>query len=178
MTYIEPLIMTNIRRYYIPEAVYFVTCVTYKRKTLFASSENISLFWEIAKNLKKIHPYKLHAHVLIPDHFHFLILPLKENISVVMQSLKDNFSRRYKKFHKIKTNIRVWQYRFWDHVIRNEDDFKRHFDYIHYNPVKHGIVGRPEDFKQSSYSRWVKKGLYQIGWGHTKLDNLEEMNLE
>ena len=95
-----------------------------------------------------------------------------------MQSLKDNFSRRYKKFHKIKTNIRVWQYRFWDHVIRNEDDFKRHFDYIHYNPVKHGIVGRPEDFKQSSYSRWVKKGLYQIGWGHTKLDNLEEMNLE
>jgi len=136
--------MTNIRRYYIPEAIYFITCVTYSRKNLFHLSENISLFWEIAKNLKKIHPHKLYAHALIFNHFHFLILPLQENI----------------------------------HVIRNEDDFKRHLDYIHYNPVKHGIVERPEDFKQSSYLHWLKKGFYQVGWGHTRLKNLEEMNLE
>lgn len=178
MTYKKTSIMTNIRRYYIPEAIYFVTCVTYRRKKLFALSENICLFWEITKNLKKIHPYKLYAHVLIPDHFHFLILPLQDNISVVMQSLKDNFSRQYKKVHRIKANIRVWQYRFWDHVIRNQNDFNSHFDYIHYNPVKHRIVGKPEDFKQSSYLHWVKKGIYQIGWGHTELRDLEEMKLE
>lgn len=170
--------MTNIRRYYIPEAIYFVTCVTYRRKNLFASPENISLFWEIARNVKPIHPYRLYAHVLIPDHFHFLIQPVKENISKVMQSLKDNFSRQYKKLHEVKVNIRTWQLRFWDHVIRNEDDFKGHFDYIHYNPVKHRIVQRPEDFRQSSYQHWLKKGYYQIGWGHTMLKDLEEMTLE
>ena len=178
MTYKKHFIMTNIRRYYIPEAIYFITCVTYRRKNLLGLPENTSLFWEIAKYLKKTHPYKLYAHVLIPDHFHFLIQPLKQNISVAMQSLKDNFSRQYKKLHEIKTNIRVWQYRFWDHVIRNEDDFKKHFDYIHYNPVKHRIVERPEDFRQTSYLHWLKKGFYQIGWGHAELKDLQEMNLE
>jgi putative transposase len=170
--------MTNIRRYYIPDAIYFITCVTYQRRDLFTLQKSIALFWEITRNLKKIHPYKLYAHVLIPDHFHFLLQPLKEDVSMVMQSLKDNFSRHYKKLHGIKTNIRVWQYRFWDHVIRNQDDFNHHFDYIHYNPVKHRIVGKPEDSKQSSYLNWVRKGIYQIGWGHLELKNLEEMNLE
>jgi len=170
--------MTNIRRYYVPNAIYFITCVTYKRKNIFSAKENISLFWKIANNLKGIHPYKLYAHVLIYDHFHFLIMPKQENISILMRSLKDNFSRQYKTLNNIRGNIRIWQYRFWDHIIRDEEDFKRHFDYIHYNPVKHRIVSRPENFTQSSFNFWFKKGFYQIGWGHTFEEELEEMKLE
>ena len=170
--------MTNIRRYYIPNAIYFITCVTYQRKDLFSAPENISLFWEIFKNIKRIYPHKLYAHVLIYDHFHFLIMPKQDNISALMKSLKDNFSRQYKKMWSFKNNIRIWQYRFWDHIIRNEEDFRRHFDYIHYNPVKHRIVSKPEDFNQSSFNFWLKKGVYQIGWEHTFEKELEKMNFE
>jgi len=99
--------MTNIRRYYIPNAIYFITGVTHQRENLFSARENISLFWKIVKNLKKIHPYKLYAHVLIYDHFHFLIMPKRENISILMKSLKDNFSRQYKKLQGFKNNIRI-----------------------------------------------------------------------
>lgn len=170
--------MTNIRRYYIPNAIYFITCVTYQRENLFFAPENISLFWKVVKNLKTIHPYKLCAHVLIYDHFHFLIMPQKKNISILMQSLKDNFSRQFKEIQGIKNNIRVWQYRFWDHIIRDKEDFKKHFDYIHYNPVKHRIVSKPEDFSQSSFKFWLKRGFYEVGWGHTFEKELEEMNFE
>jgi putative transposase len=95
-----------------------------------------------------------------------------------MQSLKDNFTRQFKKIQGIKNNVRVWQYRFWNHIIRDEEDFKKHFDYIHYNPVKHRIVSKPEDFSQSSFKFWLKKGIYQIGWGHTFKKDLEKMNFE
>jgi putative transposase len=54
----------------------------------------------------------------------------------------------------------VWQRRFWDHIIRNDHDFEIHLHYIHYNPVKHGFVFNPEDWPYSSYSEWVKRGLY------------------
>lgn len=50
--------------------------------------------------------------------------------------------------------MKFWQKGFWDHVIRDEADFQRHLDYIHYNPVKHGLVQRPEDWPYSSYSAW------------------------
>src|SRR5581483_1079711 len=59
----------------------------------------------------------------------------------------------------------VWQRRFWEHTIRDEDDLKAHLDYIHYNPVKHGLVTCPHAWRYSSFLRWVERGEYEIGWG-------------
>ena len=59
---------------------------------------------------------------------------------------------------------RVWQRRFWEHVIHDELDLERHFDYIHYNPVKHGLVQRVEDWEWSSFHRYVKLGWYPMKW--------------
>jgi REP-associated tyrosine transposase len=59
----------------------------------------------------------------------------------------------------------VWQRRFWEHTIRDETDLENHFDYIHYNPVKHGLVQRPCDWPWSSFHRWVRAGHYQPNWG-------------
>ena len=59
----------------------------------------------------------------------------------------------------------VWQRRFRQHMIRDEDDFRRHFHYIHYNPVQHGYVNRPHDWKGLSYHRYRKPGYYQKDWG-------------
>ena len=59
----------------------------------------------------------------------------------------------------------VWQRRFWEHCIRDEDDLKRCVDYIHFNPVKHGLVQRVRDWPWSSFYRFVQLGEYTENWG-------------
>ena len=59
----------------------------------------------------------------------------------------------------------IWQRRFWEHLIRDEKDFERHCDYIHYNPVKHGYVTAPRDWPFSTFRRFVKRGVYAEDWG-------------
>ena len=59
----------------------------------------------------------------------------------------------------------VWQRRSWEHTIRDQDDFNRHFDYIHYNPVKHDYVNAPKDWAYSSFHKFVHEGIYHINWG-------------
>lgn len=61
--------------------------------------------------------------------------------------------------------MNFWQMRFWDHIIRDEVDLQRHLDYIHYNPVKHGWVAKPEDWPHSSFLAWKERGAYTDGWG-------------
>ena len=58
----------------------------------------------------------------------------------------------------------VWQRRFWEHLIRNQKDFARHMDYIHYNPVKHGYVKCPHQWEYSSFHRWVENEIYEQDW--------------
>jgi len=59
----------------------------------------------------------------------------------------------------------IWQRRYWEHTLRNEADFARHADYIHYNPVKHGYVDQVIDWPHSSFHRFVKLGIYPSDWG-------------
>ena len=66
---------------------------------------------------------------------------------------------------QIKGERAVWQRRYWEHVIRDGEDLKRHVEYIHYNPVKHGWVRAPKDWKYSSFHTFVKEGLYSPDWG-------------
>ena len=72
----------------------------------------------------------------------------------------------------------IWQRRFWEHVIRDQTDFNRHCDYIHYNPVKHGLVNSPLEWKHSSFGKFVEKGLYRQDWGQSAVKELLEMDLE
>ena len=59
----------------------------------------------------------------------------------------------------------IWQRRFWEHQIRDEEDFAKHLEYIHYNPVKHGLVKAPQDWEYSSFHRYVAAGIYDLSWG-------------
>jgi putative transposase len=64
----------------------------------------------------------------------------------------------------------IWQRRFWEHLIRNDDDYRRHMDYIHYNPVKHGYVDRPKDWRHSSFHQLAERGVYTLDWSGVKSD--------
>lgn len=168
----------DIRRYYIPEAVYFITSVTKNRKRLFGEYENVKLLWDTLRRVEEYYAHELQAFVLLPDHFHFMIRPFGCSFSKLFQSLHRNFTLKYKTLYSIKTNLRLWQHRFWDHVIRDEKDWQFHLNYIHYNPVKHGFVPKPEDWNHSSFLEWVKRGAYTIGWGHTGVDEVEKVDFE
>ncbi|HYZ40629.1 MAG TPA: hypothetical protein VE687_08390, partial [Stellaceae bacterium] len=67
----------------------------------------------------------------------------------------------------------IWQRRYWEHALRDEDDFARHADYIHFNPVRHGLVGRAVDWPYSSFHRMVRRGIYPADWARAVDDKQE-----
>jgi putative transposase len=168
----------NYRRYYIPDSTVFIVAVTRNRTPYFSNERNVILFEEVLEKTKARFPFDLAASVILPDHCHLLLRPIRCNFSQVVASFKKRFTDNFKGRNRISTNFSFWQGRFWDHVIRNDDDFKRHLDYIHYNPVRHGYVSRPEEWPHSSYMNWVRREVYTIGWGHTEERHLKEMNYE
>ena len=101
------------------------------------------------------------AYVILPDHFHLLIQPNdKSNFSQIMHSLKSRFTRAFKKKKNITDHLNLWQRRFWEHQLRDEHDLQMHVDYIHFNPVKHGLTERPDQWPWSTYHRYIETGRY------------------
>lgn len=70
----------------------------------------------------------------------------------------------------VKGEQAIWQRRFWEHRIRDETDFAHHVDYIHYNPVKHGLVSRPVDWPYSSIHRAIRQGMIPPDWGNDPVE--------
>ena len=168
----------NFRRYYIPGSAVFITQVVQDRKAIFHDPKYLNLLLEILQSVKELHPFVMLGYVFLLDHFHMIIQPMGEgNFSTIMHSLKSNFTREYKKRIGLlpSQSMKFWQKRFWDHVIRDDKDLENHLHYMHFNPVKHGLVTDPRDWKNSSYVEWEKQGLYppafkwnepkDINWG-------------
>ena len=173
--------MPIIRRFYIPNAIVFITCVTKDRYPYLKSKRDVDLFFATLAVVNEINPFELLAYVVMPDHFHWLMKVDEPsgNFSRVMHSVKRNFTQNYKHLHDLQTSISIWQRGFWDHVIRDERDLELHFDYIHWNPIKHGYVTQPEDWVYSTYKDWMGKGVYEIGWGWKKEpENIAGMDFE
>jgi len=154
---------------------YFFTVVTDRRRPFLCEPENIMLLRSLFTEMKERHPFIIDAIVMLPDHLHCLwTLPEEDsNYSKRWRLIKSAFSRRcgaqYKgtmsKSRQNKKEQAVWQRRFWEHEIRNDKDYKQHVEYIHYNPVKHGLTAAPSDWPFSSFHRYVAKGLYEQNWG-------------
>ena len=157
----------NFHRYYEAGQIVFITQVVKDRQTEFCDPFSQALFTTTLYRVKSIHPFNLLAYILLPDHFHILIQPKNlSNFSQIMHSFKSNFTKLYKDHFKITNTFSFWQKRFWDHVIRNEKDLENHIHYIHFNPIKHGYVNKPEKWENSSYSIWKSHGAYDkvISW--------------
>jgi putative transposase len=154
--------------------------VTHQRHPLFAEQRNVERLREGFRRTMAKHPFRIDAIVILPDHLH-RVWRLPDGDS--------DFSLRWRLIaHYVAagmpapTNRRgeklVWQRRFWEHAIRDEDDWRRHVDYVHYNPVKHGYVSRPEDWPWSSFERAQRRGWYASGWGHSVPVNLTGLECE
>ncbi len=171
--------MPNFRRYYVPNAIYFITTVVHGRHFLFNDDAHVQLLWDNLRQTRAFHPFCLWAYAFLPDHLHLLIQPKEgASISKILNSFKSNFTKDYKAHHGITKSLSLWQSRFWDHIIRDADDLEHHFDYIHYNPVKHGWVERPEIWPHTSYRHWLERGYYEVGWGWSEPVILSHQPLE
>lgn len=146
--------MTPLRRYNLTGHTYFITVVTCKRQRILLKDPEL-----FHKSWRKTIPL---AWVILPNHFHAILEVGECSISEALHSFKITYSRRYR---NERGPGRVWQNRFWDHVIRNQRDLNQHVDYIHYNPVSHGIAASPGDYAPSSFSRYVENGTYDSNWG-------------
>jgi len=126
-------------------------------------------YGEVHKRL----PFETVAICILPDHLH-AIWSLPENdgdFSSRWSLIKSNFSRRiaapsHRSSSKVARREKgVWQRRYWEHVIRDDVDLARHVDYIHYNPVKHGLVTCVVDWPHSSFHQYVARGTLPLDWG-------------
>ena len=151
--------------------------VTYQRQPILCLPKSVEamqwVFTDVASKL----PFQTDAWVILPDHMHTVwTLPegdsdystrwamLKKNLTKHLRSLVnvDVSSTMSRVHHRDGT---VWQRRFWEHQIRDEPDYRTHLDYIHFNPVKHGLTRTPKDWQCSSFHKWVDQGAYEENWG-------------
>lgn len=169
--------MPEYRRSYIKGGTYFFTLVTYKRRKLFTDPKSRLLLLETIKHVMAYHLFTMVAYCILPDHLHMIwTLPDGDsNYSMRIGLLKAKFSKQYRQiggyqvlpeYSRVKRReAAIWQRRFWEHLIRDEQDLERHINYIHYNPIKHGLVGKVKDWPDSSFSEYVELGLYDVDWG-------------
>lgn len=156
--------MSDYRRVFIPGGCYFFTIVNYQRRPVFELPENVELLRTVFKRVLAEKPFKIDAIVILPDHCHCIWqLPGGDrDFSGRWREIKKCVSKNIGGEGKRPSEKDIWQRRFWEHLIRDENDWRRHMDYIHYNPVKHGLAPSPIDWPYSSFKKTVEAGWYDV----------------
>jgi putative transposase len=155
--------MSNYRRARVPGGSYFFTLVAHDRRPVLAN-ENVRVALRTAlQAVRDEHPFLVEALVLLPDHLHCLWrLPEGDDDYPLRWAKIKRLTRHYL---GMSAGEKLWQPRYWEHCIRDDSDFARHADYIHWNPVKHGLVKCAADWPYSTFRRFVAAGLYPENWG-------------
>jgi putative transposase len=161
---------------------YFFTVATQGRRPILTSPEVRQALREGISRVRQTMPFSIEAWVLLPDHLHAIwTLPEHDDrIAARWAVIKSCVTKRCKNLLGPEENVSisrsrrkeagVWQRRFWDHVIRDDLDFQRHLDYLHWNPVKHGYAKTPMDWPYSTIHRFVAQGFYPPNWGGEGVD--------
>jgi putative transposase len=167
------------RRVFIPGNCYFFTLVTQGRRKIFMDETNVEMLREACRQVMKKRPFIMEAAVILPDHLHCIwtLPPHDADFPTRWRLIKTWFTKHEDNEYKIKPTLSrikkgeqaIWQHRYWEHLLRDELDFEQHVHYIHYNPVKHGYVNKPADWKYSSFHRYVKQGIISKKWGELEV---------
>ena len=172
--------MSNYRRVYLPGGTYFFTVVTLDRVPVFINEDRVEALRKAFRKVMAVRPFGIDAMVVLPEHLH-CILRLPEgdaDYSSRWREIKKAASRQIGMDTNARNERMVWQRRFWEHAIRDEEDWRRHVDYIHYNPVKHGLVSSPGEWAWSSFGNAVSKGWYEETWGANEPITIVGMDYE
>src|SRR5882762_2888967 len=163
--------MVRYRRNLVPGGTYFFT-VTLAARRSTDLVEHVGALRAAVRETRAAHPFIIDAVVVLPDHLHIMMtLPAEDaNYASRLSLIKRRFTTAVARAgvgipRHANGEHALWQRRFWEHTIRDERDFERHVDYIHFNPVKHGLVTRVRDWPYSSFHRYVRRGILPEDWG-------------
>ena len=172
--------MTNYRRSNIAGASYFFTVNIADRSSRLLT-EHIALLRSAFEYTQSRHPFMIDAIVVLPDHLHAIwTLPAGDSdFALRWRLIKTVFSRSLQRGEHRSTSRKdkgergIWQRRYWEHLIRNEEDFARHADYIHINPVKHGCAKQVAEWPHSSFHRYARAGILPMDWAGNAVEELD-----
>lgn len=161
----------DYRRALIPGGTYFFT-VNLADRTSRLLVQRVDTLRNVVRDVRQRHPFEIVAWVVLPDHIHAIWkLPAGDaDFPTRWALIKAGFSRCIAPVEKIspsratKGERGIWQRRFWEHLIRDENDLGRHVDYIHINPVKHGHAAKASDWPWSSIHRYIRDGALAVDW--------------
>ncbi len=160
------------RRADVAGGTYFFTVNLANRESDLLT-RHIDVLREVMNKVKQAHPFVIEAMVVLPEHLHAIWRLPNDDVDFATRwsLIKAGFSRRMDKTETIRTSRLakrergIWQRRYWEHCIRDEKDFERHVDYIHYNPVKHGYVKHVIDWPYSTFHKYVERVVLPTDWG-------------
>ncbi len=173
--------MPDYQRLWVPSGTYFFTVNLLQRKQNDLLIQNINILREVVARVRESHPFRIYGWVVLPDHIHCIISLPKDDCDFALRwrLIKSGFSKaipdiEWRSISRKKRGERgIWQRRYWEHLIRDDEDFAAHMDYIHINPVKHGLVDRVADWPYSTFHRLVEQGVYDKNWaGSSKTGKL------
>lgn len=171
--------MSDYRRWFVEGGTYFLTLVAKNRRPILTTDNGREFLRNGIATVRESFPFEVISTVLLPDHWHLVMQlpPVDSDYSIRIKRIKTEFTRQWlnsgqtevavSESRKSKGERGVWQPRFWEHTIQDEDDLQQCCDYIHWNPLKHKLVDRVQDWPWSSFHRFVKTGQHEINWGGT-----------
>lgn len=173
--------MPDYRRIYHPGGTYFFTVNLLHRNGNDLLTRHIDQLRAAVRKVRHAHPFTIDGWVVLPEHLH-CVLRLPEgdsDFTTRWRLIKAGFSMGLPKIeHRSAVRERrgergIWQRRFWEHLIRDEADYAAHMDYVHINPVKHGLVAHPGAWPYSTFHYLVATGIYPADWaGSDKAEGL------
>jgi putative transposase len=181
--------MSNYRRWMIPGETYFFTVVTFTRRKMLEDERAVTVLGDAIRSVRRDAPFQTVAMVVLPDHLHCIWnLPRGDaDFSTRRKRIKREFTIRYieeigrdpdagvSARRRARGERGVWQRRFWEHVVKDEDELESLCDYIHYNPVKHGHASSPSEWPWSTFGRFVAGGDYPPDWGRSCPTSIEKV---
>ena len=163
--------MPDYRRNRVPGGTYFFTVNLLERRECLLV-EYIDALRDAVRQVRAQRPFHIDAWAVLPDHTHcvWTLPPGDVDYSARWKAIKIAFAKTLPRTERLsavrerKGERGIWQRRFWEHTIRDERDYAAHVDYVHINPVKHGLVRRVADWPYSSFHRFVDEGIYPHDW--------------
>ena len=172
------------RRATVPGASYFFTLITNRRQQLFLDQRNVDRWHSAVSKVQRARPFAIEAEIIMLDHVHMIwALPdYDADYATRIRLIKTAFTKNLPPSQgngandsRVSKGERdVWQHRYWEHLIRDEKNLQAQVDYIHINPVKHGLVERPGDWPHSTFLQWVEQGAYDPWWGSDDMPPLPD----
>jgi len=171
--------MPDYRRNRVPGGTYFFTVNLLERSNTLLVS-HVDALREAVRKVRAARPFHIDAWVVLPEHMHavWTLPPGDTDYSARWRAIKIAFAKaipntEFRSAVRVTRGERgIWQRRFWEHTIRDDWDFAAHVDYVHINPMKHGLVASVMDWPYSSFHRYVARGIYAPDWAGQGVEDL------